>query len=339
MSISVEKNNRPLAFVLALAGLVVIAAVLIWQGIVTGGAPDPSQPQLSRNSALLQTAILVFREGLECIIVLAALTASLVGANQSYRRPVALGVGIGSALTLATWFLVVAIISQIDVRALDIQAGTGLLAIVILLIVMNWFFHKIYWTGWISMHSRRRHDLISGINSGKQTRLGFFWGMVFLGLTSVYREGFEVVLFLQSVRLQVGTETVFFGAAIGLVLTLIFGALTFWGQHRLPYKDILVLTGILLGGVMVVMVGESVQEMQLASWISTTSVSIAIPAWMGTWFAIFPNLEGLIAQFLSAIFVAGSYFMAEYMKVKRPRSRGEKPAERATVPPVGGSII
>jgi high-affinity iron transporter len=36
------------------------------------------------------------------------------------------------------------------ISALALQAATGLIAVVVLLIVMNWFFHKLYWTGWIT---------------------------------------------------------------------------------------------------------------------------------------------------------------------------------------------
>ena len=53
------------------------------------------------------------------------------------------------------------------------------------------------------------------------------WGLVLLGLTAMYREGFEVVLFLQSIRLQVGSTVVLEGVAVGMVLTGIVGVLTF----------------------------------------------------------------------------------------------------------------
>jgi len=43
-----------------------------------------------------------------------------------------------------------------------LQVGTGLLAIVVLLVVMNWFFHKMYWTGWISLHNRKKQRLVFG---------------------------------------------------------------------------------------------------------------------------------------------------------------------------------
>ncbi len=320
-----------LRFLLALAALCVVG-LLIWQGITASGNPDPTVSHLNHNAAILDTGILVFREGLECILVLAAITASMLGSNQSYRRPIAAGAGLGLLATIATWFVAIAVLSQINAPALAIQAATGLLAIVVLLVIMNWFFHKIYWTSWISFHNRRKKSLMKSAAEGERART--IWGLVLLGLTAMYREGFEVVLFLQSIRLQVGSTTVLEGVGIGLVLTAIVGALTFFAHHRLPYKKMLILTGVMLGAVLVVMVGEEAQEMQLAGWLTTTNLALPIPDWMGLWFAVFANVEGLVAQALAAVFVIGSYYLAEYLKVRRPRKQGETPARRPESAPV-----
>jgi len=89
--------------------------------------------------------------------------------------------------------------------------------------------------------------------------------------------------------------------------------LTFVLQQRLPYRKMLITTGILLGVVLLVMVGEQAQEMQLAHWIPTTPISFLqtyIPAWMGLWFAVFPTVETLVAQLIAAVLVIGSYFAA-----------------------------
>lgn len=320
-----------LRVLLALAGLCVVS-VFVWQGITAAGNPDPTTAHLDHNAAILDTGILVFREGLECILVLAAITASMVGSNQSYRRPIAVGAGFGLLATVATWFVAIAVLSQINAPALAIQAATGLLAIVVLLVIMNWFFHKIYWTGWISFHNRRKKNLMRGAADGERSRTT--WGLILLGLTAMYREGFEVVLFLQSIRLQVGSDTVLQGVGIGLALTAIVGVLTFVAHHRLPYKKMLVLTGVMLGAVLIVMVGEEVQEMQLAGWLTTTHLALPIPDWMGLWFATLPNVEGLVAQVLAGAFVLGSYFLAQYVKVGRHKKRGEAPAQRPAAAPV-----
>ena len=78
----------------------------------------------------------------------------------------------------------------------------------------------------------------------------------------------------------------------------------------------LVTTGVLLGGVLLVMVGEQAQEMQLAHWISTTPVPwlvSLIPDWAGSG-CIFPTYETLIAQLIAAILVVGSYYAARRVR-------------------------
>ena len=128
-----------------------VAAAIVWQGVTANGAPDPTQPNTSPTVAFLDIGVLVFREGLECILVLAAITASMTGTKRAYRRPVGAGAGIAFVATLITWFIAVRIVGQLSesVPALDLQAATGLLAVIVLLVIMNWFFHKIYWGGWI----------------------------------------------------------------------------------------------------------------------------------------------------------------------------------------------
>ena len=288
---------------------------LTWKAVTApGGVPDPTAPgaHLSHGAVIVDSGLLVFREGLEAILVLAALTASFVGVNARLRRPVAAGSGVALAASVATWFLAILVIGALGGPGLDIQAATGLLAVAVLLVVMNWFFHKIYWTGWISAHNRVRRRIATP-EAGRRALLG----LAILGFTSVYREGFEVVIFLQNLRLTAGSTTVLEGVAVGLALTLVAGAITFSVQHRLPYRRMLVATGMLLGFVLLVMVGESVQEMQLAGWLPTTSIGVDFPGFVGLWFATFPTVEGLIAQAGAAGLVIGSYFLAE--RVRRPR--------------------
>jgi len=303
--------------------LVAAAALgaLAWKAATAGTVPDPTADgvSLSHGAVVVDSGLLVFREGLEAVLVLAALTASFVGANRSFRRPVAAGAGAALVASAATWFLAIAVIGALGGPGLDVQAATGLLAVAVLLVVMNWFFHKIYWTGWISAHNRVRRRLTQPGNAERA-----LLGLAILGFTSVYREGFEVVLFLQNLRLKAGSLTVLEGVGIGLALTVAAGAITFSAQHRLPYRKMLVATGVLLGAVLLVMVGESVQEMQLAGWLPATSIGVSFPGFVQLWFATFPTVEGLVAQSGAAALVIGSYLVAE--RVRRPARRSQDPA-------------
>ena len=309
---------------LTLLAALVVLGVMIWQAVAAYGVPDPSAKNLSPAAVVLTTGVLVFREGLEAILVLAAVTAGLMKRERAYGRPVALGAGAALLATVVTWFAVVAIIAAVNAPELAIQAATGLLAIVVLLVVMNWFFHKIYWTGWITHHNNRRRQLME---TAQATNAYPFLGLVLLGFTAIYREGFEIVLFLQNLRLQAGSHVVLFGAAIGAGLTALVAVLTFVAHQRLPYKQMLVLTGVLLGGVLIVMVGESVQEMQQAGWIATTPVGIALPGWLGVWLAVFPNWQGMVAQVLAAGLVLGSYGAARRGRLGWARSARQGAAQ------------
>jgi len=306
---------RNLFRIFLLLGALAVTGVLVWQGVTAGGNPDPTAPNTSPAAALLNIAVLVFREGLECILVLSAITASMTGNKQTHRRPVIAGAGIAFIATIITWFIAVGIVSNLtgSVSALNLQAATGLLAVIVLLVIMNWFFHKIYWGGWMSMHNRRKKALLTSASDPEISKVSLLWGLGLLGFTSLYREGFEVVLFLQSYYLRMGGKAVLGGALLGLFFTGIVAVLTFVAHRRLPYRKMLILTGVMLGVVLLVMVGEQAQEMQSAHWIHTTPIerlANVIPTWMGLWFSVFPTVETLTAQLLAAIVVVGSYFLA-----------------------------
>ena len=333
-----SRDSRSLAmrlWVLAVLAVAVAAVILGWHA--HGGTPDPTEAgtRMSRTSAVVNSAVLVFREGLETILVLAAIMASFLGGNRAYRKPVALGSGVALLASVATWFVAVWFIGMFGDGGLTVQAATGIPAILVLLLVMNWFFHRVYWTGWISHHHKRRRQLLGGGGSGAEVALrSTMLGLGLLGFTSVYREGFEIVLFLQGLRVSFGSAVVLEGVVLGLLFTAAVGVMTFGLHQRLPYKRLLIITGGMLLVVLWVMVGEQVNEMQLAGWIGTTDISwLHVPGWAGTWFSIFPNVETIVAQVLSVALVVGSYVAAQYVRVWRPRRRHEQAARVAERPP------
>jgi high-affinity iron transporter len=337
-------NERVSFYVWTVIVLAVSVAVVILGWHARGGTTNPTElppgHRLSHTTVVLDSAILVLREGLETILVLAAVTASFRGANQAYRRPVATGGGLAIGAGIATWFFVVWLIGRFHGGEFDVQAATGLPSLIVLLIVMNWFFHKVYWTGWISHHNKRRRGLFAGRKAGagggaaESDKRRMLLGLALLGFTSVYRECFEVVIFLQLLRELYGSSVVLEGVVIGCLFTAAAGVLTFGLHQRLPYKRLLIITGVMLLFVLLVSVGEEVNEMQLAGWIGTTPVhGLYIPGWMGTWFSLFPNWETFIGQFIALALVIGSYFLAQYLRVWRPRRRGLQAARRAEHPP------
>jgi high-affinity iron transporter len=319
-----DSQRRPAFRGILLASILLGSVVLLWLAVSSGAVALPVPHAADSLVAILNVGTLVFREGLECILVLAALTAGMSGDRGSQRRPIVVGAAVGFIATLVTWHVAVGAIADLstEISPLEVQAATGLLAVIVLLTVMNWFFHRMYWTGWISLHNKKKRDLIGATGSGAAgTRL--LWGLGLLGFSSLYREGFEVVLFLQSYRLRLGGIPVLYGALLGLGLSGVVAVLTFVVHRHLPYRKMLVLTGMLLGIVLLVMVGEQAQEMQLAGWLPSTPIrwlSPVLPAWAGMWFSVFPNLETLLAQAAAGAAIIGSYVVAERRTAKRIRA-------------------
>jgi high-affinity iron transporter len=316
-----------------LSGLAIVAGLVYLMATAKTGPTDPTEVATPESHAtvVFNSAIIVFREGLEAVLIFAAVTASFVGANKGRRRPVILGAACAFGFAVVTWFVAQAILDVASPLGPKLEAITGFLAVVVLLIVLNWFVHKVYWSEWIGKHHRQRRKLLAS------TGLGATFGLVALGFTSVYREGFEVVLFLQSLELKAGTSTVLEGVAIGLAGTAVVGCVTFWLHHKLPYKKMLVLTGVLVGVVLVVMIGGTALTFQELGWLPRHDLPFSIPAWMGAWFEIYGTYETIGVQVVAAGFVVGSYYLAEHMKVRRPMRRGEQPAVRSDAPPVTAS--
>src|SRR3954463_13349279 len=323
----IAARRRALIWTLAAA---IVAGLVYLMATASTGPVDPtevSQPQ-SRATIVFNAGMIVFREGLEAVLIFAAVTASFRGANRARRRPVVLGALCAFGAAVATWFVVQAVLDAASGLGPRLEAITGFLAIVVLLLVLNWFVHKVYWSQWIARHHRRRRTLL------ERAGLGASFGLVALGFTSVYREGFEVVLFLQNLQLQDGSRTVLEGVALGLVATAIVGALTFWLHAHLPYRRMLVLTGVLVGVVLVVMIGGTALSLVELGWLPRHDTPFTVPDWLGAWFEIYSVWETLAAQALAAAFVVGSYYAAEYVKVKRPQRRGQPlRAIRATAAP------
>src|SRR3954471_15959727 len=283
------------------------------------GPLDPTEVKTSHGTAVVNSAIIVFREGLEAGLIFAAITARLVGANARRRRPVVAGAAVAFAASVVAWFLVQALLDVASPLGPRLEAITGFIAVVVLLIVLNWFVHRVYWSEWIGRHHRRRRRLLA------RTGIGATLGLVALGFTSVFREGVEVVLFLQNLELKAGSSTVAEGVALGLAGTVVVGVLTFFLHRKLPYKRMLVLTGVLVGVVLTVMIGGTALTFQDLGWLPRHATPFTLPGWLGSWFEMYSSWETLAAQALAAVFVVGSYYVAREVKVKRPQRRGKQP--------------
>src|SRR3954452_13053920 len=124
----------------------IVSGLVYLMATAKTGPVDPTEVRghQSHTTVVFNSAIIVFREGLEAILIFAAVTASMVGANARHRRPVTGGAVAAFGAAVVTWFLVQALLGAASGLGPRLEAITGFVAIVVLLIVLNWFVHKVY---------------------------------------------------------------------------------------------------------------------------------------------------------------------------------------------------
>jgi high-affinity iron transporter len=250
------------------------------------------------------TATVVMREGLEAVVILAAILAGLRGtAEQRQRKGLIRGAWVAIAVTGLTFWLSRTLIKSLNHHGEKLEAVVSILAVFILLLVTNWVFHKVYWVQW---NTKLRHlrKKVEGANGSRWESLG----LIGVGFLTIYREGFETTLFLQSLILEGGIKAVSIGLGVGLLFIATIGFAVFKIGAKLPYRKMLVVTGVLVVSILVTFLGSSVRLFQTVGWMPIHPITwLHIPVWMGLWFGVYPSWEGMLIPPAGLVYVGGAW--------------------------------
>ena len=137
------------------------------------------------------------------------------------------------------------------------------------------------------------------------------------------------MLFIQNLQVSAGTRACVLGSGIGLAATLAVGVVTFALQRKLPYKKMLIATGVLIAIVLAVMVGNTAHVLQGLGWLPSTPTAFALPLWANRWLGLFATYEGIALQLAALLAVVGSYVVARELQVKAPQRRRARAATTA----------
>jgi high-affinity iron transporter len=274
------------------------------------------------TAAALNAGSIVLREGLEGLLVIVAIFAGLRGAGNAQRRRLFwVGILASVAATALTWLLSRTLITSLHAYAEIIAAITGLLAIVILLLITNWLFHQVYWKQWVT-------TLKAQAQEGESV-----WQLVTVGFLVGYREGFETVLFLQSLMLDAGGQPVSIGVIVGCSILILLGIAALKVGLKLPYFKILLVTALLIGVVLITFVGGTVRAMQTVGWLPVHRLMPGSwPNWVGTWLGLYNTWQSVGAQILTSVIVLGTWRVARHnARAKGARRRAERSQENRAV--------
>jgi high-affinity iron transporter len=267
---------------------------------------------------------ILFREGIEAVLLVAILLGSLAAGQASgYRRPLGLGILAALGATAATWAAVTLLIDIAPVNRELLEAITAVLAIVVLVGVSFWLISRI--------EQRRRMEFM---RARVASALAAGTGVAFagLGFTAIYREGFETVLFYQALALfaQGLTLWIVLGAVAAAVALAGVGYLTLGLGRKLPVKPMLVTGASILLLLSVTFAGNAVRSLQSADAVAATPVHMGWarpPVLVAELTGIHPTREGLIVQAaMLLVFAAGAVWVFALAPSRRRAQTAEAAA-------------
>jgi high-affinity iron transporter len=272
------------------------------------------------------TFSIIAREGLEAVVVLAALIAGLRGAeNLRTRRWISSGAWLGVAVSGLTFWLSKTLIQSLARYGEKLEAVVSVLAVIILLVVTNWVFHKFYWVGW--------NAKLRSLSKASQETVSNRWewlALLGVGFLTVYREGFETTLFMQSLLLEGSTWPVVTGLLAAVAFIGAIGLLIFKFGAKLPFRRLLVVTGVLVVSIMVTFLGSTVRLFQTVGWLPIHSIPwLRLPTWTGLWLGLYPSWEGLLIPPLALIYVGGAWLWVRFHSRRTERATTNMEAKAA----------
>ena len=228
---------------------------------------------LSWTLSYISGLLILLREGLEAILVLAAILAFLRNTGQqSAVRSVNIGWGLALVAGLATWALAAYVIDVSGAHRELLEGCTALFASVMVLWLGVWMHDRRHAAAW---QDYIKSSLVSG---------GGRFGFAILAFFSVYRELFEVILFYETLWLQAGPaghNAVLAGGATALVLLMGLAWIILRGSAKLPLALFFGINAALLCALSVVFAGHGVKALQEAGIFGTRPVAFFDFEWLG----------------------------------------------------------
>jgi high-affinity iron transporter len=250
---------------------------------------------LSATGSFIGSFVILAREGLEAILVLAAMIAFLRKAERPEGLPwVHAGWILALVLGVATWLVATYLIDISGASREKTEGITALLASMILLSVGLWLHNKSYSHRWQLYVSQKMKGALRG---------GRLWGLTLLAFVAVYREVFETVLFYRALWGQGAHGPIVFGFLAAAVALVFIAWAIFHYSMKLPIKQFFAWSSALIVVLAVIFTGKGVAALQEAGSIPIHTVDFVTIPMLG----IYPTMQVLMMQFAVLALVLGGF--------------------------------
>ena len=271
------------------------------------------------TSSAGQAFLILIREGLEALLVVAAVIAYLVkSGNKRFTKWIYLGVvaGLaGSGLVAVLFTFLFGGSGPVQ----EISEGVcALIATLMLLWTSNWMLNKSSVEAWNNYIRNKTEAAVAGaqskVESGQRLGLGMIASLAMLSFLAVFREGAETVIFYESIySMSQDAHGMWVGGlAAAAVLIVIFLVLRFTSV-KIPIGPFFLVTSILMAVLVVIFAGGGIHALIEGDLIEGTYLS-SVPT--NDWIGLYPYVETITAQVIAAIAVV-VLFVVGFIKKHR----------------------
>ena len=281
------------------------------------------------TSSAGQAFLILIREGLEALLVVAAVIAYLVkSGNKRFAKWIYLGVvaGLaGSGLVAVLFTFLFGGSGPIQ----EISEGVcALIATLMLLWTSNWMLNKSSVEAWNNYIRNKTEAAVAGaqskVESGQRLGLGMIASLAMLSFLAVFREGAETVIFYESIySMSQDAHGMWVGGlAAAAVLIVIFLILRFTSV-KIPIGPFFLVTSIVMAALVVIFAGGGIHALIEGDLIEGTYLS-SVPT--NDWIGLYPYVETITAQVIAAIAVVVLFVVGS---IKKHRMKLAAQAEQA----------
>ncbi|PGL68914.1 FTR1 family protein [Bacillus sp. AFS055030] len=243
---------------------------------------------------MFDAGTIVFREGLEALIIISALLALVSkGKQESARKWIFVGGAFGILASLVAGLLFKFLLSSISAGISNqlIEGISGLIAVVFMLTVGLWLHKQSRQQEYGSKMKEKAKAAIAGGGILSLSLLSFF---------AVFREGAETVVFYIGMSTSITTKELLTGFAGGIILLVIIGIFILKGSKFIPLKPFFTIASLCIYYLTFKFIGQSIHALQGIGYLPDHMSTIfpTIPK-----LGIYPSLESIIPQLILVLFV------------------------------------
>jgi high-affinity iron transporter len=254
--------------------------------------------RLSPVTTFTSALIILLREGLEAILVLAAVVAMLIKSGRREALPYVHAGWIGAlALGGLTWVIASYVVTVSGAGREVTEGVTALVAAAMLLYVGFWMHRHSHAARWKTFLESRVQAALSGRT---------LWTLASISFLAVYREAFETVLFYQALWVEAGPAghlAVGAGCVAGFVGLALIAWLILKLGLRLPLGWFFGVGSALMALLAVVLAGKGIAALQHAGKLPVGSLDLPTIPSLG----VYPTWQGLVTQLVLVLVILAAF--------------------------------